>query len=63
MPSELKNFELGAGLGIPSEPCSSKVRLIVLLSIELHQVFTPNDKISLIFGLTKRLLSESDTSI
>ena len=28
-----KNFSaLGAALGIPSEPCSSKLRLIVLLS-------------------------------
>ena len=32
VPSALKNFALGAGLGIPSEPHSSKVRLIVLLS-------------------------------
>ena len=31
--SALKFFALGAGLGIPSEPRSSKVRLIVLLSI------------------------------
>ena len=41
VPSALKNFALGAGLGIPSEPHSSKVSLIVLLSIEWHQVFTP----------------------
>ena len=32
VPSALKNFALGAGLGIPSEPRSSKVRLKVLLS-------------------------------
>ena len=31
-PSALKIFTLGAGLEIPSEPRSSKVRLIVLLS-------------------------------
>ena len=31
-PSALKNFLLGTGLGIPSEPCSSKLRLIVSLS-------------------------------
>ena len=31
-PSMLTFFALGAGLGIPSEPRSSKVRLIVLLS-------------------------------
>ena len=30
--SALKIFALGAGLGIPSKSCSSKVRLIVLLS-------------------------------
>ena len=41
VPSTLKNFALGTGLGIPSEPSSSKVSLIVLLSIEWHQVFTP----------------------
>ena len=31
-PGTLKNFGLGAGLGIPSEPRSSKVRLIFLIS-------------------------------
>ena len=32
VPSALKFFVLGAGLGIPSEPRSSKVSLIILLS-------------------------------
>ena len=44
-PPPLDTYALGAGLGIPSEPRSSKVRLIVLLSnrmtsaIHAHSLF------------------------
>ena len=45
-PSARKFSMLGTGLGFPSEPCSSKVRLIILLPcvLQLHQVSSGLDE-------------------
>ena len=52
VPRVLKIFALGAGLGIPSEPRSSKVRLIVLLSNRMtSSIHAPNDVIKDTFDI------------
>ena len=58
MPSALKFFALGAGLGIPSEPGSSKVRLIFLLSNRMTSGIHALDEVNEVRKINEIILNK-----